>query len=330
MQNNGKTIGTRLAVVIVNFRTPGHATDCLASLLPELDPSACKAVVVDNDSRDGSVEILRDWKKNNDPDDVIVIVESGFNGGFSYGNNLGIRAVQAQNYLLLNSDTRVLPGAIDTLLQSAAEHPEAGIVSPRLESANGEPLENCFRLIRPFSEFCKTAQTGLIDSLFSRYVVPVQVMQAVSFPQWTSFACVLIKADLADEIGLLDDGFFMYFEDTDYCLRARNAGWEIVNNPDARVVHFEGGSSSVNEDIQQKNRLPRYYYESRTRYFYKAFGRIGLTMANLFWTGGFAIASLRRLLGRRDKAVIRNQWRDIWFNFFSPLGAYTHPDTKQG
>ena len=90
---------------------------------------------------------------------------------------------------------------------------------------------------------------------------------------WISFACVMVRRQVIDQIGLLDDGYFMYVEDTDYCRRARAAGWEIWYWPASRVVHLRGGSSPVKSLTAKRGRRPRYYYASRSRYLAKFYGR---------------------------------------------------------
>ena len=119
----------------------------------------------------------------------------------------------------------------------------------------------------------------------------------------------------------------MYFEDVDFCRRARAAGWPIINNPQAHVVHLRGGSSPVKSQAAKKKRLPRYFYESRTRYYYKHFGRSGLLMANLSWHLGAVIGKGRQLFSSGYLPnICESQWRDIWTNFTRPNAPYIHPD----
>jgi hypothetical protein len=151
------------------------------------------------------------------------------------------------------------------------------------------------------------------------------VQTEIAWPQWTSFACVLIKDEVFQQIGLLDEGYFMYYEDVEFCHRANKAGWPIVHNPEARVVHLRGGSSSVKKQTKLKKRVPRYFYESRTRYYYQTYGWVGLTAANLLWWSGRTISKTRQIMGRSDKIAIEGQWLDIWTNWLNPLKPYTAP-----
>lgn len=315
----------QLAIVIVNFRTPDFITDCLTTLLPELEGLKVRVVVVDNNSEDRSPEVIRAWINQHDAFEKILLVQSEHNSGFAAGNNLGIKSCSARHYLLLNSDTLVRPDAIRIIMETAKRFPEAGLISPRLEWPDGTGQESCFQFLTPFSELIAGSQTGLIARLFNRYIVAWPVQTQISRPQWTSFACVLVKAEVFQQVALLDDGYFMYFEDVEFCHRARKAGWEIVHNPEARVVHLRGGSSPVKEQTRMKKRVSKYFYESRTRYFYQTYGWLGLTSANLLWLAGRIVSGIRQLLGRSDKAVNEKKWLDIWTNWLTPLKHYTSP-----
>jgi N-acetylglucosaminyl-diphospho-decaprenol L-rhamnosyltransferase len=315
-----------LSVVIVNFRTPGFVIDCLTTLLPELEGLDGRVVIVDNHSADDSPEIIRAWLEQHDDAGKVLFVQSKDNLGFAGGNNIGIKSCTARHYLLLNSDSLIRPGALRIILDTAMRFPEAGLVSPRLEWPDGAGQESCFRFHTPLSELIASSQTGLIESFLSRYIVAWPVQTQIARPEWTSFACVLVRDEVFQQVGLLDDGYFMYFEDVEFCHRARKVGWEIVHNPEARVVHLRGGSSPVKEQTRLKKRVPRYFYESRTRYFYQTYGWLGLTSANLLWWMGRMVSGTRQLLGRPDKAAIEGQLKDIWINWHHPLKHYTPPN----
>ena len=314
-----------LSIIIVNFRTPKFVIECLETLLPELIGVDARVVVVDNCSGDDSSATIRSWLTQYDTADKVILVESEHNSGFSGGNNTGIKTLKARYYLLLNSDTLIRPGAIKVMLETATRFPEAGLISPRLEWPDGTGQESCFRFPAPASELIAAAKTGLVSACLKHYIVALPVQRQIVRPQWTSFACVLVKGEVLRQVGLMDDGYFMYFEDIEFCYRARKAGWDIVHNPEARVVHLRGGSSPVKEKTRLKKRLPRYYYESRTRYYYQTYGWLGLISANMFWLIGRIVSGIRQLLGRSDKAAIERQWLDIWINWLYPLKPYTPP-----
>jgi hypothetical protein len=316
-----------LTVVIVNYRTPDLTISTLASLERDLEPGRVEVVVVDNHSQDDAAGQIGRWIKDNQLDDRIHLIAATHNGGFSAGNNIGIQAIAAENYLLLNSDTLMRPGAIKCLLECTKQYPQAGLISPRLEWTDGKPQQSCFRFHTPISEFIYAAKTGFIASWFANYVVAHPVQPEFGSYDWTSFACVLIRREVLDAIGLLDDSYFMYFEDVDFCRRVQQAGWTVMNVPQAHVVHLRGGSSPLKSRVKLRKRLPRYFYESRTRYFHKWYGRSGLLAANLLWTLGFVISSVREMLSASYRAnAAASQWRDIWINFWQPGKPYIHPD----
>ena len=126
-------------------------------------------------------------------------------------------------------------------------------------------------------------------------------------------------------IGPMDEGYFLYFEDSAYCLRARRAGWQIVHAPAARAVHLRGGSAPVKRLAAARHRLPGYYYASRTRFLYQAHGWAGLLAANLGWHLGRMLAWCRLLAGRDVPRAAAGEGRDIWTNFLDPLGDRLAP-----
>jgi hypothetical protein len=142
---------------------------------------------------------------------------------------------------------------------------------------------------------------------------------------WASFACILLNGAMVREIGPMDEGYFLYFEDAEYCLRARRAGWRVLRCPEAVAVHFRGGSGPVKSLAARKKRLPAYYYSSRTRFLYQAHGRAGLWAANILWVLGRGIAEMRRIIGRKEINFCEAEARDIWTNVRTPLGPRHAP-----
>ena len=317
---------SNLSVVIVNYVTPKLTCEGLASLYPNDSDVIQKTFIVDNKSPDDSLDVIADYIDKNSLSEVVSVIPSERNGGFSAGNNLGINACDSEFILLLNSDTIVRPLAIGLLVKTLIDNPMAGMASPSLEWEDGSPQESCFRFHRPISELIRSACTGPITKLLKRYDVPIAVSDKISRPEWTSFACVLVRREVFDQIGLLDEEYFMYFEDVDFCQRARVHGWDIIHNPDARMVHLGSGSSGIKDKAAQRKRMPRYLYESRTRYYYKYFGRGGLLAANLFWYLGWCVAMTRTLLSVSYQSnICEAQWKDIWTNFGNPNTPYVHP-----
>lgn len=319
MQDAPQTNPLRLAVVVLNYKTPGLVADCLATLESELDPARDAAIVVDNCSGDGSADEIERTIAQRGWGAWARLVRSPVNGGFSAGNNVGMRSAEAEFYLLLNSDTLVRPGAIGELLRAAAENPGAGLIGPRLEWPDLAPQNSCFRDKSVWSELIAGAQSGPITKLLASRDVSMGVFDEPVAADWVSFACVLVRHSVVDAIGLMDEGYFMYFEDADYCRKARRAGFGVLHWPGARVVHLRGGSAPVKSNAAARKRLPEYYYASRTRYFVTFGGRALLIAANAAWSLGWLVALARRVAQGRRIGTPRRALLDNWTAFVRPM-----------
>lgn len=314
-----------LVISIINYRTAKMTIACVESALADLEGIAGHVVVVDNASGDGSAEEIADWIAAQDADLPVSLVRSPTNTGFSGGHNQGIGARAARFYLVLNSDALLRPGFCRTILDAAESAPEVGLFTPRLEYDDGEQQISCFRVPTPWSELIRAAATGPVTKMLKRYEVALTMPPAPDQIGWASFACILLRGEMVDQIGPMDEGYFLYFEDTEYCLRATRAGWGIRYVPEARAVHFRGGSAPVKSLARERKRLPAYYYASRSRLLYQAHGRAGLLAANLLWYVGRAIAGLRRLVGKPPAPANAAEGRDIWTNILNPLGDRRAP-----
>ena len=319
-----------LSIVVINFRTPGLVIDCLESLLPELPAvdehfsraRSTQVVVVENGSGDDSAAVLERHIDANGWGERVRLCVSAANTGFSGGNNIGIRAVCARRYLLLNSDTIVRPGALLALVRKLDAMPDIGLVGPKLEWPDGTVQTSTFRLHSPGSEVIRGARSGPVTRLLRRFDLPIEEPSRDDRPEWLSFACVMIRAEVFDRVGLLDEGFFLYYEDVEFCRRAIRAGFEISCCREARVVHLRGGSGEVKSDLAARRRPPAYYYKSRSRYFRLAYGPFGLLLANLGWMLGHCFARLHEWTGRKRPHVCEREATDIWMNFRTPLAPH--------
>lgn len=306
----------RLCIVIVNYRTPGLVLDALESLTGQLDNTLDHVLIVDNASGDDSADRIEHAISARGLGSLCRVLRSARNGGFSAGNNIGIRAADARYYMLLNSDTIVRPNAIPALLAEMEAHPELGLAGPRLEWPDGTAQISCFRDHTPWSELLAAAKTGPVTALLQAFEVPLPVADQTMEAQWVSFACVVIRREVIDRVGLLDEGYFMYFEDSDYCRAARAAGFRVGYFPSARVVHLRGGTSDVKEKIAKRRRPPRYFYESRARYFRKGYGVLGPAAANALWQLGRVVSLARELAGNKAPHTCDKEWLDNWTDAF--------------
>ncbi len=309
----------QLAVSIINYRTPDMTIASAKSALAALEGHEGRVIIVDNASGDGSVEALEAWIEST-ADPRVSLVASDHNGGFSAGHNLGIEAApEADYYLVLNSDALLHDGFFAPLLAAAQANPKAGLIAPQLEWEDGVIQQNCFRFHSPTSEFIRAAESGPVTKLFKNRVVALDLPHDPAQIEWASFACILLRASMVQDIGLMDEGYFLYFEDSEYSLRAQRAGWHVVQEPAARAIHFRGGSGPVKELAAAKKRMPDYYWRSRTRFFRQAHGPFGPLLANFAWIAGRGVACLRVLTGRSIPPSNAAEWTDIWTNLSSPL-----------
>ena len=287
-------------VLIVNYCTGPLVVDCLASLVPELPAlHGGRVIVVDNASGDDSVAHIGaaidecgwgDWA------DLIALPR---NGGFAYGNNLALERVRAHDpafyaIVCLNPDTNVRPGALAALLGQFSATPRAGIVGALIEDEHGVRQRAGHAFPSPIGELDRAAQLGLLSRVLTRSTTGKALDDAPRRFDWVSGACFAVRRQVIEQIGGFDEGYFLYFEETDFCFRAQGAGWSCWQVPQAEVVHFEGASTGINIPAQRR---PAYWYASRRRFFLKAYGITGLLAADLLWAIGRCSLLLRRGLG---------------------------------
>jgi GT2 family glycosyltransferase len=311
----------RLAVVILNYRRAALTIDCLRSIEAEIAPFDDRhAVVIEQNSEDGSGDDIQRAIDQQGWSRWLTFVRSPTNLGFAGGNNLGMRTIEARSYMLFNSDARATPGCIGQLLDALDAHPQVGAIGPRLQDPDGTPQISCFRYRTPLTEFLDAAGTGPLDRLFAGHLVPMGIFEEPMEPQWESFACILIRREVIEKIGCMDDGYFMYFEDMDYSRHIRKGGWKVLHWPAAKVVHLRGGSSSVKSAMKARARVPKYYYEARSRYYAKFYGgMLGLWITNFLWLSGRTIALVREIVGRKTPDVCEREAIDNWTNWLMPM-----------
>lgn len=315
----------RLGIVIVNYCTPALTERCLDALTPMLETAEAQIVIIDNASPDDSFARLTAYCSESAARDRLKVIASPVNGGFAAGNNIGVRALQSDYILLLNSDAVPKHGAIEALLKAADTQSAAGIITPCLVTSDGDEQVSRFRNHSPLSEFVDGAQSGPVTRILSSAEMPIYTDDWETPPDWVSFAAVLLHSIVIDKVGPMDEGFFLYYEDCDYCRRIKNAGFSTGFARDAVFVHDPGGSTQLRANEKALARLPAYFYASRSRYFRKYYGLFGPVLANLAWLAGRTIAQLRGLFGRSAPAVCASRSRDIWIGWRSKLTGSEPP-----
>jgi N-acetylglucosaminyl-diphospho-decaprenol L-rhamnosyltransferase len=305
-----------IAIVIVNYATADLAVHCLRSLAA--DPSrgaGWRVILVDNASPDDSANVLAQSIFEKDWGDWVQLLRPAANAGFAGGNNLAFaRILQTPNrpdyVLMLNPDTIVRPHAIDHLIQFLEQHPKAGIAGSRLEDPDGTPQFSAFRFPTLRGELDDGLRLGLVTRLVRPRVIAPPVQSEAHRTDWVAGASMLIRTKVLEEIGGLDAAYFLYYEETDFCLQAMRAGWECWYVPESRVVHLVGKSSGVTNIINASRRLPRYWYDSRRRYFQKNHGRLYALLAEGIWQTGHALWRIRNVVQRRKSNTPAARLRD--------------------
>jgi GT2 family glycosyltransferase len=230
---------TDLSIIIVSHNARADLERCLASLQHPAPAVSHEIIVVDNASSDGSADAAR-------RSPAVRVIESGANRGFAAANNIGIRASAGAHLLLLNSDTMAPAGAIDGLMRELLTHPEAAVVGPRLVDAEGRAELSFGRMISPLNEL---RQKRLVrgharrEPAMSRRVE--EMTRHEQWPDWVSGACLLVRRHAAEAVGLLDERFFMYTEDVDFCAAIRARGGRILFTPAIEIVHVRGRSAAT-------------------------------------------------------------------------------------
>jgi len=284
-----------LSIVIVNWNVRDLLRRCLHSILADLQTCRFEIIVVDNASTDGSVEMVHQEFPQ------VRLIASEVNLGYTGGNNRGIAASQGRYILLLNPDTEVLDDALVTMVAYMDAHPDVGALGPQLLNPDGSVQSSRRRF--------PTLGTALVEStviqqwwpdnrILRRYYVQDRPDDAISEVDWVTGACILLRRQAVEQVGPLDDAFFMYSEELDWCRRARDAGWKVVYLPTARVIHHEGKSS---EQVMPLRHIR--FQRSKIHYFRKHHGRWAGTLLHAFLLLNYAyllvVESLKWLVGHK-------------------------------
>ena len=231
---------TELAIIIVNFNTRAHLEACLQSIHDSNLSVRHEIIVVDNASTDGSVEAVRlNWPSVR----VIAINE---NLGYARANNLAIRSTNSELILLLNGDTIISKGSIDGLVQELRMNPDIAIVGPQLVDGSGKVELSFGHMISPLNEarqkLLNLALTSNIP-LLSNYMTRIVIKR--HSPDWISGACLLVRRSDTEAAGLLDERFFLYGEDVDFCCSVRQLGRRLLFVPEIKIIHYRGRSGVI-------------------------------------------------------------------------------------
>ncbi|SFL71986.1 glycosyltransferase family 2 protein [Shimia aestuarii] len=293
-----------LLTIILNYKTPEMTLQSAEAALREMKGIDGQIVVVDNDSGDGSFETIRaEIIRRGWPADRIEVIRSGENGGFGAGNNFGIRhgfATRIFDFVyILNSDAFPDPGSIRTLLDHMCHTPETGLAGSYIHGPDGDPHLTAFRFPSIWGELEGAARVGAVSKMLEKHIVPLPIPSVTTRVDWLAGASMMIRSKVLEQVGAFDETFFLYFEETDLCLRAARAGWCTDYVRASEVTHI----GSVSTGMKTWTRMPRYWFDSRLYYFRRNHGGLYAGAATLAHVVGGLIWRLRRLIGgkpRRD------------------------------
>jgi N-acetylglucosaminyl-diphospho-decaprenol L-rhamnosyltransferase len=280
-----------LSVIIVSWNVRDLLRKCLWAVdrgpwsvdgVPTTDhrPLSTEVIVVDNASSDGTVEMLR----AEFPD--VRVIPNSENVGFTRGNNQALAVAQGRYLFLLNPDTELRPGALQTLIDYADAHPHAGIIGPRLFYGDGTLQSSRRRfptLATAFLESTKLQQWFPRNRALTRYYMLDMSDDATQEVDWVNGSAMFVRREVYDQIGGFDEAFFMYSEELDWCYRAKQAGWQIVYLPTAQITHYEGKSS---EQVVAARDI--YFHSSKIRFFRKYRGALVAEILRAFLSLMFA------------------------------------------
>ena len=249
-----------LVIIIVNYNAEALLHEALRSVFASAASIRFGVIVVDNASSDGSTDMVRTQFPE------VRVICNAENVGFARANNQGIEAESASVYFLLNSDVTLPPDAIQRLWDYVTDHPQVGVAAPLLRYPDGRPQNTARRFPTPANAIF--GRRSLLTRLFPgnrfsrRYIIEPPADGGPYAVDWVSGAAFMVKRDVIEDVGLLDEGYFIYWEDADWCHRIRSREWEIHSVPEVEVVHHEGGSSRT-----QSSRMILEFHRSITRFY---------------------------------------------------------------
>ena len=287
-----------LSICTVNWNTRRDLEQALASVLNSDSGVRVQVVVLDNASEDGSAEMVRERFP------TAALLESDENVGFARGYNRAAREAEGRHLLMLNPDTIVRPGALERLVSFLDSHARVGAAGPRLLNPDGSLQFSCRHFPRPLAAVFRNTPLGRVapGNRFTRdYLMTDWDHNEVREVDWVSGAAICIRREAWEEAGGFDEGYFMYAEDMDWCLRAREAGWGIYYVPEAVIVHRIGGSSD-----QRPTAMVVEFHRSMARFYGKHYARKwpwGLRWLPVIgiWTRAAVVLTQTMLARARDR-----------------------------
>jgi hypothetical protein len=304
----------KLSIVIVSWNVRALLQRAIRSIKRSWKENGeLEIIVVDNHSNDGTVAMV----ETQFPD--VRLIANPYNAGFTRGNNQGIRASRGELILLLNPDTEIKDKALQKMVNYLEIHPDVGLVGPQLLNPDGTRQSSRRRFPTIPVLFLESTwlQSLAPKRMLARYYVKERSAQETQLVDWVTGAAMMTRRRVVNSVGHLDERFFMYSEELDWCRRIKDAGWDIVYLPEAAIVHHEGKSS---EQVVPARHI--YFQSSKIHYAEKYHGRwLGLVLrgwivAQYLWQT--VVERLKWLVGHR-RALRASRIRAYWLVIRSGL-----------
>jgi len=296
-----------LSIIIVNWNTRDLLIQCLKSLQQTFQRLKMEIFVVDNGSTDGSGEAVRAKFPE------VIFIENRLNLGFARANNQAMRLSKGRYILLLNPDTQVKEGAIEILKAFMDHHPVAGAVGAQLVNSDGSKQNSIANFPSLATELInKSLLRWLFPGRFPgkerAYSEPIEVDSVIG-------ACMMVRREAMDQVGLLDEDYFLFLEETDWCYRFRKARWKVCHHPQAEVYHFQGKSAG-----KDKKRAKVEYYRSRYQFFKKNRGLLKWFILLMGLVIKLCVEFLLMAVACILTGFTVRKWRSKFFNYAYLLG----------
>lgn len=261
----------KLSIIIVNYKTAPLTKALVESLLTQELPKGTEIIVVDNNSQDDSVSFLR----SDFPE--IIVIDNKENVGLAAGVNRGIQEASGQYYLILNPDMIALPGSVTTLTSFMDEHEDVGMAGGKLLSPNGKLQYSCYRFYTPMTIMYRRTMLGKTKK--GKETVAKFLMKDYNHTEnknvnWLMGACLIVRSSVVKKIGGMDERYFLYFEDVDWCRRVWEGGFKVTYVPSAQFSHFHQRSSEGGTLFRILTNVPtQEHIKSAVKYFWKFRGK---------------------------------------------------------
>jgi GT2 family glycosyltransferase len=268
-----------LSVIIVNYQTREFLITCLSSIYKTCQGLNIEIIVIDNNSGDDSVAMTKESFPS------VILIENQINVGFATASNQGLRIMKGDYALLLNPDTEIINSTLQEMLEFMKKHERVGILGCRIIDKNGNiqrsafPPPSCFSEINDILHRFKLERVLPARLTYRRYHTLLKNGVQPFRVGWVTGACLMIRRETIEDVGLLDENLFLFSEDVDWCIRATKKKWEVMCHPAVNIIHYIGGSSKI--DTEEAAIRIEHHYKRRPYFAKKHFGTKGYIFITL-------------------------------------------------